>query len=234
MKHLMSVLLIAGSLSAAGQVASPQPKSTRPPAGITAPVAQPVNAQLNVVLGQLEQTAQTANVDIAKLRIEKWKADGAVKRQTQENADSIQRNLTAALPAMVQQVRSDPQSLAAVFKLYRNLNVLYDVLTSVTESAGAFGPKNEFQLLATDAQNLDSVRRVLADRLQEMAALRDQEVTRLRTQVAQAQAVPATPKKIIVDDETPKKPVRKKKPAAKPAPKTDTNPGSTTPAAKPQ
>jgi len=230
MKHVWLALLLITALGVAAQVASPPANVSRVP-GPAMAVPAPSAAQLEPVLASLNQAVQTANLELGRLRIEKWKADSSLKRQSQENADSIQRNLTAALPGMVQQVRSDPQSLAAVFKLYRNMNVLYDVFSNLTESAGAFGPKNEYEALASDTRNLDNARRALGDRLQEMTALRDAELSRLRTQLAQAQqaAVPVAPKKIIVDEEIPKKPVHKKKPAHKAAPR----PAPSTAAPKP-
>jgi hypothetical protein len=66
--------------------------------------------------------------------------------------------------------------------------------------------------------SLQSVRRTLGERMQNLAAAKEGELTRLRSQLKAAQAaIPvAPPKKTIVDDtEPPKKPVKKK--AAKPA-----------------
>ena len=102
------------------------------------------------MLGQLQQVAQQTAADLGKLRIDKWKTDSANKQQTQSNAQSLQRNLTAALPEIIQKVQAAPQDLAPSFKLYRNLNVVYDVLTSTAENAGAFGPKEQYEPLAND------------------------------------------------------------------------------------
>ena len=74
--------------------------------------------------------------------------DSSTKHQASENIGSIQRNVTAALPALIAAVHTAPQSLAANFKLYRNLNALYDVVASVSESAGAFGKREEYDLMA--------------------------------------------------------------------------------------
>jgi hypothetical protein len=152
------------------------------------------------------------------MRIEKWKADGASKQQAQANADSLQRNLTSALPGLIDGFRAAPQDLNAGFKLYRNLNALYDVLASFTEAAGAFGPKNEYEALAQQVMVIDSVRRGLADNLEALASSTQAELNRLRARVQTLQqAAPAAPpKKVIVDDAEPakKKPVHKKKPAA--------------------
>ena len=51
---------------------------------------------------------ENTRVDLARLRFEKWKTDGNTKRQAEANAESVQRNLTAALPTIVQQVRANP------------------------------------------------------------------------------------------------------------------------------
>jgi hypothetical protein len=45
------------------------------------------------MLSQLEQASQATQLDLAKLRIEKWKVDSGSKRQTQGNVESVQRNL---------------------------------------------------------------------------------------------------------------------------------------------
>src|SRR5207237_10718421 len=62
-----------------------------------APVPYASVSQLNMLLSELEQESQAAQADLAKLRIEKWKADGVTKRQTQLNVQSFERNLQSAL-----------------------------------------------------------------------------------------------------------------------------------------
>src|SRR5450432_1484117 len=124
-------------------------------------------------------------------------------------------------------MRNSPENLAASFKLYRNLDALYDVLSSVVEAAGAFGSKDEFQALDNDFNTIETARRSLAERMQGLAESKEGELTQLRTQVRNAQPVVSTPpKKVIVDDTEPvKKPPAKKKPAAK-----TTAPGTAKPA----
>ena len=53
---------------------------------------------------------------------------------------------------------SAPEDLAASFKLYRNLDALYDVFGQVVEAAGAFGSKDEYQNLSNDMSALQSAR----------------------------------------------------------------------------
>jgi len=201
------------------------------------PVEPPVPyasvSQLNGMLSQLEQASQSTQGDLGKLRIEKWKTDSSNKKQTQSNVESIQRNLQSALPGIIAELRSSPESLASTFKLYRNLDALYDVFGSVVELTGAFGSKDEFQTLDNDLNAIEKTRRSLADRMETLAGAKEAELGRLRAQVkaAQVAANPAPPKKVIVDDTEPpvKKPVKKK-----PVPKPPSASSSSTPAPAPK
>ena len=196
-------------------------------------------SQVNGLLSQLEATSKATQGDLLKLRIERWKTDSSSKKQALGNVDSIQRNLENALPEMIAQLRNSPEDLPATFKLYRNLDALYDVIGSVVESVGAFGPKDDFQSLSNDLNSFEATRKQLAERLANLAGAKEQEIVRLRADLKTAQAaIPAAPpKKTVVDDnEPPKKPVVKKKPAAKkPAAATTPAPSQTPPAqSKPQ
>jgi hypothetical protein len=188
-------------------------------------------SQVNGLLEQVDASSKATQADLAKLRIERWKTDAATKKQSLGNVDSIQRNLQNALPALIEQLRNNPGDLPATFKLYRNLDALYDVAGSVVESAGAFGPKDDFQALANDMNSFEATRKQLAERLQTLAESKEQEIVRLRADLKTAQAaIPATPpKKIVVDDTEPeKKPAPKKKPVAK-KPATSTPPATAKP-----
>src|ERR1700761_1387545 len=83
-------------------------------------------------LDALEQTARNGVSDISHLRIEKWKADSTSRKNAQSDSDSIQRNMSSALPELIAKVRSAPQDLNANFRLYRNLNVLYEYFVRFT------------------------------------------------------------------------------------------------------
>jgi hypothetical protein len=194
-----------------------------------APVSYASVTELNVILTQVEQTSQSAQVDLARLRVERWKADSGFKRQAQANVDSLMRNMKAALPEVIAQLRAAPEDLSATFKLYRNLDALYDVLGPVVESTGAFASRDEYDSLTSDLGGFEKARRSLAERLEILSSAKEAELTRLRTELRAAQAVsPAPPKKIVVDDnEPPKKPAKKKT-----APKPATTPSPATPPAK--
>ncbi len=194
------------------------------------PVPYASVSELNGIIGQLEQASETTQADLAKLRIEKWKTDSGTKKQTLGNVDSIKRNLQSALPEIVTQLRNSPEDLSASFKIYRNLDALYDVLGNVTESAGAFGSKDEFQSLSNDLNSFERSRHSFATRMESLTTSKEAELNQLRMQVKtlQASVPPPPPKKIVVDDNEPKKPAPKKKNIPKPPAKQSVAPAQPT------
>jgi hypothetical protein len=153
------------------------------------------------------------NIDLHNLHVDRWKADSQAKQQAAENAASIRRNITAALPELLSAVRSSPQSLAANFKLYRNLNAIYDVVANLAESTGAFGKREEYGTIGPHVDALDEIRRSYGDSLQQMSANADDRIAAAqKAQAAAAAAAAQTPpKKIIVDDTQPAPATKKKK-----------------------
>jgi hypothetical protein len=204
LKTICSVPLLL--VAAAAQNAPSNPGSPAPA------VAYSSVSQLNMMLSELEQGSQTTQADLSKMRIDKWKTDSNTKRQEQANMESI---------------RTSPENLNLTFKLYRNLDALYDVFSSLVESTGAFGSKDDFQSLGNDLNMFEKSRRSFADRMDSLSGAKEAELNQLRTQIhnLEAAAPPPAAKKVIVDDtETPKKPSKKKtstkttKPATTPAP----------------
>lgn len=213
MKYARAAVLLLGLFSAAvafGQTPSGAPSS---------PVSYSSMTELNQLISNLQQASQGAQDDLSRLRIEKWKTDSGTKRQTEADSQSILRNLENALPGMLADLKNSPENLALTFKVYRNLDALYDVMTSLTESAGAFGGKEEYQALNSDVGNLESSRRAFAERMDKLANAKENEIAQLRVDLQTARAA-TPPKKIVVDDTEPepKKPVHKKA-TTKPKPK---------------
>jgi len=206
------------ALPAAAQVAAPtsgKSASSRPAASAAVPATAPDN--FSPLLAQIQSAARTTTADVSLLNIRKWKAGNDVKSDAETKAEAIQRNLVVALPTIVSQVQASPNDFAANFKLYRNLGVLYDVISSLAESAGAFGSKNEFEPLASDLNRLDQARHALGDRLESLASAKDAEIAQLQNQVKAARAAAPAPSKKIIVDEDEKKPAKKtakKKPPA--------------------
>src|SRR5437870_7509613 len=83
-------LLLTSSILTAAQTTPLQPASDQQP------VSYASVTQVNNILNQVEQTAQSAQVDLARLRIDKWKTDSNSKRQAQSNVEALSRNLKTA------------------------------------------------------------------------------------------------------------------------------------------
>jgi hypothetical protein len=131
--------------------------------------AQPVQANLNMIIAQVQKAALATNGDLGKLRIEKWKTDSDQKDQLQKMSDSIQRNLTNAVPGLISDVQSSRGNVSAACKLYHNISSVYEYLTSLTDAAGVLGKKEEYEPLADDAAALDSARENLSTYIQQQA-----------------------------------------------------------------
>lgn len=161
-----------------------------------------------VLLASIEQTSYATIAQLQAMRIDKWKTETAQKQQALQNAESLVRNLSAALPGMVTAARSAPNGFGPNFKLYRNLGALYDVMLQLTESAGAFGGKGEFQALGEQLQRWDEIRRQFGDYLEQLATSKDVAASHGS---AAGTASKSKAKKIIVDDTAPA-PKKKKTP----------------------
>ena len=181
------------------------------------PVSYASVTELNGILSQIENTSKATQGDLGKLRVERWKTDNSYKKQVLGNVDSIQRNLQGAMPEIIGQLRAAPEDLSVTFKLYRNLDALYDVLGGVVEGAGAFGNKDDMQALSNDLNTFEGGRKQLAGRIESLSSSKEAEITRLRADLKAAQVAAEPPKRIVVDDTEPaKKPAQKKKAAPKP------------------
>jgi len=190
----------------------------------------PAGADLTAILQQVQQATGSANLNIAKLRIEKWKTDAEQKKQMQQIADSLQKNISNAVPGLITDVLNSKGGVLASFKLYHNVNVLYEFLSGLADAAGAFGKKDEYEPLAADAAALDSARQNLSTYV-EQAAIRLEAASRAATPGATTQAQKATVvpgKKVIIDDEETPRP-RKKSPAKSTKKKTSSPPASPSP-----
>ena len=213
----LSLALVSIAQTAAAQAPAP-------------PVSYSSINELNQLLGTLQQASQSTLADLGHLRIDKWKMDSGTKRQTEADVESIEKNLQNALPGILNELKASPENVALAFKMYRNLDALFDVMTSVAESAGAFGNKDEFQGLNRDLGALQDSRRAFADRMDRIALAKETELGQLRTALQTARAE-ATPKKTVVDDTAPppkKLPTRKKSTPKPSTPNSQTPPSSST------
>lgn len=208
----ISVLIFCLGLSALAQQApvNSQMQGTPPP-------------DLNTILLQVQKATSSANVNLGKLRIEKWKTDSQQKQQMQQVADSLQKNIANAVPGLISDVQTSRGGVLASFKLYHNLNVVYEFLSSMAEAAGAYGRKEEYQPLEGDATALDTVRQNLSIYIEQTAGKMEAE-NRAAANAVQAKQAPGTlvpGKKVVVIDENDTPPRKKSKTTKK---KTSTPP----------
>jgi hypothetical protein len=194
---------------------------------------QPPAADLNAILLQIQQATASANGNIGRLRIEKWKTDSDQKKQLQQVAESLQKNIANAVPGLINDVQASKGGALASFKLYHNLNVLYEFMSGLADAAGSLGKREEYEPLAADAASIDTAR-------QNLSAYIEQAVGRLEaanrppagaTAQTHPNATPVPGKKVVVIDEDEAPP--RKKSGAKSTKKKTSTPPSAAPAPSP-
>lgn len=191
------MLVVAATLAAA--------QSTPPPVG----------TGLDSVLAKVQETAKTTDADLAQLRIERWKTDNDNKTQLQQVSTSLHKNLTLAVPDLIREVQTGKGSVSATFKLYHNLNVVYEYLSSLADAAASLGKREEYDPLNRDAAALDSVRQELSTYIEQAAVALEAKAKPVATP---APTPLPTPKKIVIDDEPTKPATSKKKRTSTPPP----------------
>jgi hypothetical protein len=209
-RFLLSTVSIAFCLAAprcfsqVGVTAPPQQNQPAP-----APAGPKPSDLLHPALSQISQT-------IVSLNISRWKAPGEVRGGTQQNVDSIQRDLNNTLPGLLATADATPGSVSAVFPVYRNIDALYDVLLRVSQTAMLAAPENEANSINDALGKLESARSDLGNSILNTAQNNEAEVVKLRASIQQAAAVQAAPppKTTVVNDgpATPPPTAKKKKP----------------------
>src|SRR5262249_46369799 len=132
--------------------------------------AQPPSPSLDAIVAEIQQSTQNTNLDLGRLRIDRWKADANDKAQMQQLADSLRKNLTSAVPDLIADVRSSGGNVSSTFKLYHNLNVVYEYLDSLTSAASSMGKADESGPLNKDAAALDDARKHLSSYIEQAAS----------------------------------------------------------------
>ncbi len=190
-----------------------------------APTATQMRAQAATVLGdslqQLNGSLDRLQQTLKALTVSRWKAPGDVRQTTQSDVDSMQRDLSNTLPALIAQTKANPAQLAPILAVYRNVDALYDVLLRVSETAQLAGAANDSRALEEQRATLESSRTQVGAALLQSAQAQDSEVTQLRT-AASTPPTAAPAAKTVVQDGPPARgkvtPKRTHKPAAAPPP----------------
>ncbi len=209
MKTAFAAIIIFLLCAGSGATAQPQtPASPNPQRQ-----APPQAPDLNAIVLQVQQATSSASVNIGKLRIEKWKTDSGQKQQLQQIADSLQKNIANAMPGLVNDVNGSKGSALASFKLYHNLNVLYEFLSGLADAAGSLGKREEYEPLATDAAAIDTARQNLSTYIEQTVAKLE---TANRPQAGTNPVQPHQPgaivpgRKVVVIDDTDSPPTKKR------------------------
>lgn len=216
MKTAFAAIIIFLFCAGSGATAQPQtPASPNPQRQ-----AAPQGPDLNAIVLQVQQATSSASVNIGKLRIEKWKTDSGQKQQLQQIADSLQKNIANAMPGLVNDVSGSKGSALASFKLYHNLNVLYEFLSGLADAAGSLGKREEYEPLAADAAAIDTARQNLSTYIEQTvgkleSANRQQAGTSPAQSHQPGTVVPG--RKVVVIDETDPPPKKRAKPTKKKA-----------------
>jgi hypothetical protein len=154
---------------------------------------------LDASLALIQKATLATNTDISKLRIEKWKTDSGQKQQLLQVAASLQKNITRAVPGLITDVQNSKGSVSTTFKLYHNLNVLFEFLSSLADAAGSLGRPEEYEPLVNDAAVLDSARQNLSTYVEQAASILESKVQPAGSTAAAADGTQTTSKKITLN-----------------------------------
>ena len=216
---LLTLLFLGGSGAACAQAAPP-------PADAAAPAQAPAAAPAPAGFAMTNLRPALANVQtaITNLNVSRWKAPNDIRTTTQQDINSMQRDLNTTLPGLLAQAdtaaaASGPPALSPAFAVFRNLDALYDVMLRVTETAGLAGSASDASSLEDARAGLEDGRAKLGAWLLQAIGAQDAQVVRLQTPAAAvAPAPPPAPNKIVVNDGPDTTKPHKKKPPPTPAP----------------
>ena len=164
---------------------------------------------LNSTLGELMRVAPLTNQDLTNLQrsggrfhwVKFWQRDRAHKAQI---AGALRRNLQSAVPSLIHDAQASGGSLSTTFKLYKDLSVVCESLDSILPPGSRDG-NGEFKALNTDLSDLNRIREDISSYIQQTAA----SIESKNPQVVLSAG--GFPKKIIIDDNIPDKPRKKRR-----------------------
>src|SRR5271170_6668891 len=214
---LLTLLFLGGSGAARAQAA-------QPPAAAQAPAPAVAPAPTAFAMTNLRPALANVQTAITNLNVAHWKAPNDIRATTQQDVNSMQRDLNTTLPPLLAQADAaaagnGPAALAPAFAVFRNLDALYDVMLRVTETAGLAGSASDASSLEDARAGLEDARAKLGGWLLQAIGAQDAQVARLQTPAAAVAPPPqAAPNKIVVNDGPDTAKPHKKKPPPTPAP----------------
>lgn len=214
---LLTLLFISGSGAASAQAAPPPAGPAQAPAAAVAP------APTAFAMNNLRPALANVQNAITNLNVAHWKAPNDIRATTQQDINSMQRDLNTSLPTLMAQADAaaagGPAALSPAFAVFRNLDALYDVLLRVTETAGLAGSSSDASSLEEARAGLEDGRAKLGTWLLQAIGAQDAKVAHAEASVAPpAAAPPPPPTKIVVNDGPDTTKPHKKKPPPATAP----------------
>lgn len=147
--------------------------------------------------GRISTTVQSLQASVQSLTPQKWKTSGDEKQELTAAQQSLQRNLSEAVPGLVQTWNRAPQNLSEAFRLYRDLDVVHQVASRLATAAEQHAPADQAQSINASTEQLKQSLQQLGNYIQATAALQYTQVQQARTAPPPA---PAAPKSIIIND----------------------------------
>lgn len=200
MRALATIFCLSIGLSLAAQTPHPVSSRTRAKAkpDLATLAVAPAWSDVNGSLERLEQVRAATEADISALEIDKWRTGwktawlkrASRKDQAEGLAASLERNLTDAMPGLIHDAQNSRGGIGTTFKLYNNVNLVYESLESLVEVTSSYGKKGESSQIAADYAALGRLRQELSGYIQQTAASLEPKSGPL-------------PKKIVIDDNAP-------------------------------
>jgi hypothetical protein len=205
----LTLALLAAVWPAAAQ-------GSQAPAALPAPAPAATPVPAGFAFGNLRPALANVQNAISGLSISHWKAPSATRASAQQDVASMQRDLSATLPELMTQAEGASAALSPSFAVFRNLDALYDVLLRVTETAALAGPESDAGSLEEARAGLEDGRAKLGAWLLQSIGAQDAQIAHLQAPAPRAEAAPAAPTKIVVNDGPDTTKPHKKKPIQAP------------------
>ncbi len=214
---LLTLLFLGGASAASAQAPPP------PAAPAQAPAAAATPAPTAFSMNHLRPVLANVQNAITNLNVAHWKAPNDIRATTQQDINSMQRDLNTSLPTLMAQAdaasANGPAALSPAFAVFRNLDALYDVLLRVTETAGLAGSASDASSLEEARAGLEDGRASLGTWLLQAISAQDAQIAKAQATVARPPAAPPpAPTKIVVNDGPDTTKPHKKKPPPATAP----------------
>lgn len=172
------------------------------------PSPAPVARDLNTILAELIRASPATSQDLTDLqesggmlhRVTFWRGD---KAQKAKMTAALRRNLQFAMPDLIHDAQASGGSISTTFRLYKDLTVVCGSLDSLLPSGSR--ESKELTALSNDISDMNRLTEELSVYIQQTATAMESKNGQLVSSAGRP------PKKVIVDDTLPEKPLPSKR-----------------------